>query len=248
MTKLSVNVNKLATLRNARGKNQPDLTACGKDILAWGAHGLTVHPRPDGRHIRWPDVHALSQVVKTFGQHAEFNIEGYPSREYLDLVTSVAPDQATLVPDPPEALTSNAGWLVEDSRSLLQETVQHISAAGIRVSVFIDPTNCSLKDLEFLKKIGVARIELYTESFADAFTQGLAESVLKKYMSVAEMAQQSGLALNAGHDLNQQNLKTLISAIPTIAEVSIGHALICEALYQGLPTTIGNYLRILGWR
>ncbi|MGE0762197.1 MAG: pyridoxine 5'-phosphate synthase [Bdellovibrionales bacterium] len=252
MTKLSVNVNKLATIRNARGKNTPDLVQAGRDILAWGAHGLTVHPRPDGRHIRFDDVYALSGVVREFNLKSttkvEFNIEGYPNQSFLNLVKDVQPDQATLVPDPPEALTSNAGWAVADSQKLLKSVCAELHAKKVRTSVFIDPVAMQAADYAALKEISVDRAELYTEAFADTYQTAQQDKVLNQYQECAQIIRQLGLGLNAGHDLNQKNLAALIHAIPEIEEVSIGHALICEALYLGLPTTVANYLKILGWK
>lgn len=252
MTKLSVNVNKLATLRNARGKNSPDLVEFGRHILEWGAHGLTVHPRPDGRHIRYNDVTALAAVVREFNQdpknQVEFNIEGYPSQEFLDLVAAVQPDQATLVPDSPEAITSNAGWRVEHQQRLLQSVIAEIHRKDVRVSVFIEPATMTEKDFVALKTIATDRIELYTEAFAETFESPGNSPVLQQYASTARRCREMGIEVNAGHDLNQRNLGTLIKAVPEIAEVSIGHALVCEALYQGFETTVQNYLRILGWR
>ncbi len=251
MTKLSVNVNKLATLRNSREKNMPDLVQFGRDILSWGAHGLTVHPRPDGRHIRRPDVTALSAVVREFnashGRKIEFNIEGYPSHDYLTLIKEVSPDQATLVPDPPEALTSNAGWDVTESKQFLKSVVHELKKESVRVSVFVDPFQIEDRELKDLKDLGVDRIELYTERFSDDFATPQMADTLNRYVTCARSAQALGLGLNAGHDLNQNNLGKLISTIPGIDEVSIGHALICESLIEGMETTIKNYLRILGW-
>lgn len=252
MTKLSVNVNKLATLRNSRAKNLPDVARAGRQILEWGAHGLTVHPRPDGRHIRTTDVPALAEVVlhhrQKTGDEVEFNVEGYPSPEYLDLIEQVRPDQATLVPDPPDALTSNAGWRVEEQQELLRRVVAPLHKQKVRVSVFVDPAACRERDLDLLVEMKVQRIELYTEAFADAFGSLRESEVTEIYVKTARQAVARGLELNAGHDLNQANLGRLVTAIPQLAEVSIGHALICEALYEGLETTVQNYLRILRWK
>lgn len=252
MTKLSVNVNKLATLRNSRGKNNPDVVEFGRRILEWGAHGLTVHPRPDGRHIRTADVTALAAVVREFNQgttqKVEFNIEGYPSQDYMNLIAEIQPDQATLVPDPPEALTSNAGWRVEHSQKLLQSVIAEIHRKGVRVSVFIEPATMSDKDYLALKTIATDRVELYTEAFAETFDSPRNHSALHQFVASAARARDLGIEVNAGHDLNQRNLGTLIKAIPEISEVSIGHALICESLTQGMEMTVTNYLRILGWR
>lgn len=247
MTKLSVNVNKLATLRNSRGKNNPNLQWWGQKILDWKAHGLTVHPRPDARHIRHEDVLILSQIVKQSKNSPapEFNIEGYPSEDFFLLVKEAKPDQCTLVPDPPEALTSNAGWDFVKNETFLRETTQRLKDHGARVSLFLEPTKFDHMQVESLSKIGCDRVELYTEDYANAFEQGNLKNVLPIYQEAAALAGKIGLGLNAGHDLNQKNLGVLLDAIPEIAEVSIGHALICEALEQGFSTTLRNYLQIL---
>ena len=237
MTKLSVNINKLATLRNARGKNNPDLTKWAQKIESYGSQGITVHPRPDERHIRRSDVYSLKEIVST-----EFNIEGYPSDEFLGLIEKINPDQCTLVPDPPEALTSNAGWVVSNSLELLKKTMNKLRPLGVRVSVFMEPKTTSLEDLKTLKELGVHRIEIYTEDFA---LEPDNESVLNSYRKLADDSLSVGLELNAGHDLNQKNLSQLLKVIPEIKEVSIGHALICEALEDGMEATINSYLKIL---
>lgn len=252
MTKLSVNVNKLATIRNARGKNTPDVAAAARRILSWGAHGITVHPRPDGRHIRTGDVTVLSAVVREHNAGsqaaAEYNIEGYPSADYLAMVAEIKPDQATLVPDPPDALTSSAGWAVADNEKFLTSVVTDLKNAGVRVSIFIEPEKFGEKDYEALARVRPDRVELYTEAFADSHGTPEGDRVVKLYAETSARVRKLGIGLNAGHDLNQENLGTLIKAIPEIAEVSIGHALICESLYDGLETTVKNYLRILEWR
>lgn len=250
MTRLSVNVNKLATLRNARGGNLPDVSAFARKILSYGAHGITVHPRPDERHIRRSDVPALSQVVTSFNQgsakKAEYNIEGYPSDDFLTLLAQIRPDQATLVPDPPEALTSNAGWDLNGHQALLSEVVHKIKRLGsVRVSLFVDPFQFDEAQGQALLAIRPDHIELFTEKFADAFSNSHRAQVTAEYVRVATWAREHGIGVNAGHDLNQQNLGYLISQIPWLHEVSIGHALICEALEQGMQTTIANYLMIL---
>lgn len=247
MTKLSVNVNKLAWLRNSREKNNPDLEWWGRKILEWKAHGLTVHPRPDGRHIRKPDVLALSQLVREWpgSSKPEFNIEGYPSDDFFELVKVTRPDQCTLVPDPPEALTSNAGWDFVKNEVVLMDVTQRLKDLGARVSLFLEPKNFDQAQADSLERIRCDRVELYTEAYADAFANDTLTDVLPVYQNAANMALQLGLELNAGHDLNQANLGKLIDAIPQISEVSIGHALICEALEQGFETTIRNYLAIL---
>lgn len=236
MTKLSVNINKLATLRNSRGKNNPDLIAWAREIEGFGAHGITVHPRPDGRHIRFQDVYALKPVVK-----GEFNIEGYPDAQWMRMVLEICPHQATLVPDPPEALTSNAGFNVSQSAGFLEKVIHELksSASEIRVSIFIDPKMFSASDARKLKSLGADRIELYTERFAED------PSCVDEYVKAATLALDAGLELNAGHDLTSENLPILVSAIPRLAEVSIGHALICDALKWGMRETIAKYLNAL---
>lgn len=248
MCRLSVNVNKLATLRNSRGKNNPDVAALSRRILGYGVRGLTVHPRPDGRHIRLSDVEQLHGLVAEWtaaGDPVEFNIEGYPSADFMGLMKRFKPEQATLVPDPPEALTSNAGWDLANREPFLTDTVRDLQASHIRVSLFVDPFEFDAKQAQALAAIRPDRIELYTERFADSFGTGEQAAVTARYRDVALQARQMGIEVNAGHDLNQQNLSYLCEQIPFIKEVSIGHALICEALEQGLQTTIGNYLKIL---
>jgi pyridoxine 5-phosphate synthase len=240
MTKLSVNVNKLATLRNARGKNNPDLLKTTLDIIAYGAQGITVHPRPDERHIRREDVFTLAEAIDV-----EFNIEGYPDENFIDLVKSVRPAQCTLVPDSPHVLTSNAGWAIEKNFDLLKNTVTHLHKSGIRTALFVDPFQLTDKDIDLLPLTGTDRVELYTEHYAESFGTGHAESTLQLYVEVAKRINDLGIALNAGHDLDSRNLKPLIQAIPSIEEVSIGHALICESLYLGLQKTIAVYLDCL---
>ncbi len=235
MTKLSVNVNKLATLRNARGGNNPDVSAWSVAIEKMGVHGITVHPRPDGRHIRFSDVRDLSEIVV-----GEFNVEGYPDEAWIALVNEVSPAQATLVPDPPDAITSNAGFDVGKSRDFLADVCRKLP--GIRISVFIDPSNFSEADARNLKLIGVHRIELYTEKFATHFDQRDAEEITSIYVRAAELARDVGLGVNAGHDLTAENLPWLLKAIPWIDEVSIGHALICDALENGMKETVRRYL------
>ncbi len=248
MTQLSVNVNKLATLRNARGKNSPNVERMAQDILDYGAHGITIHPRPDGRHIRLRDVHILKGLIVDYRQKrssVELNIEGYPSPEFLQLMLEVSPDQCTLVPDPPDVLTSNAGWSVAAQRDLLQSASQTLHEAGVRISLFIDPYNLNDLDLKALQSLPVQRAELYTEAYAEAHSSGLLEPTLKAYRQAADQLLARGLELNAGHDLNQKNLAALLKALPEIREVSIGHALVCEALEEGMQTTIKNYLNLL---
>jgi pyridoxine 5-phosphate synthase len=240
MTRLSVNINKLATLRNARGGNLPDILKMTRDIIAFGAQGITVHPRPDGRHIRTQDVYDIAKNIQV-----EFNIEGYPSKDYLDLVLDVKPAQCTLVPDPPEVLTSNAGWLIEPNFDFLKSVIEQLHSENIRVSLFIDPHTLSRRDLELLKQTGTDRVELYTESYAQHYGTDKGAEILTLFKNVSDAIHALGIGLNAGHDLNLMNLRTLIQEIPTIKEVSIGHALICDALYYGLKDTIKRYLDCL---
>lgn len=236
MTRLSVNINKIATLRNARGGNNPDVIQTALDCERFGAEGITVHPRPDERHIRYADVIELKKVVTT-----EFNIEGYPDTRYLKLIHETKPAQATLVPDGPDAITSNAGWDTVKHEKFLQEVIAEIKSYGVRVSVFVDPTAGMV---EGAKKTGADRIELYTEPYASQFHQNK-EASIKSYIEAAHVAHAAGLGINAGHDLDLKNLKFLKTSIPQLDEVSIGHALICDALYLGLENTIQLYLRQL---
>ena len=236
MTRLSVNINKWATLRNARGGNNPDLVKSAIDCERFGAQGITVHPRPDERHIRYNDVLELSEVVTT-----EFNIEGYPDQRYLELVKRVKPTQATLVPDPPETLTSNAGWDTINHRSFLTDIINELQAEGIRTSIFVDPNP---EIIEGAALIGTDRIELYTEPYASQYHSDPGTAVAA-YKDGAETAQKLNLGINAGHDLDLNNLAYLKQHIPFLDEVSIGHALICDAIYLGLENTIQLYLRCL---
>ncbi len=236
MTRLSVNINKIATLRNARGGNNPDVIKVVMDCERFGAQGITVHPRPDERHIRYADAMDLKNVVTT-----EFNIEGYPDARYLNLVHETNPAQATLVPDKPDAITSNAGWDTVKNETMLKEIVAELKSFGVRVSVFVDP---SPRMVEGAKKIGADRIELYTEPYASQYYQNR-EAAVKPYIEAAKVAHELGLGINAGHDLDLKNLRFLKESIPNLDEVSIGHALICDALYLGLENTIQLYLRQL---
>lgn len=236
MTKLSVNVNKIATLRNARGGNNPDLLQVTRDIERFGAEGITVHPRPDERHIRYADVYDLKQLVTT-----EFNIEGYPSEEFMKLVLDVVPTQVTLVPDPPGVLTSNAGWEVGKHFDFLSGITSQLHDKGIRTSIFVD-TN--LDNIRRAKEVGTDRIELYTEPYAANYHADR-ETAVAPFVQAAKVAEEVGLALNAGHDLDLHNLAYLAQALPNLVEVSIGHALICDALYLGLEETIMRYLNCL---
>jgi pyridoxine 5-phosphate synthase len=236
MTRLSVNVNKIATLRNARGGNAPDVIEAAKRIQSFGAQGITVHPRPDERHIRYADVRDLKPAI-----HTEFNIEGYPSDAFLRLVLEVNPEQVTLVPDGPDVLTSNAGWNVLAESALLKNAIDTFGSAGIRVSLF---TSTDQSQIEAAAKIGSNRIELYTEPYAQGFARGDADSVIP-FARAAAFAHNCGMQVNAGHDLDLRNLKHFAENVPYLAEVSIGHALISDALYRGLEETVKSYLMCL---
>lgn len=236
MTRLSVNINKIATLRNARGGNIPDLIRAAIDCERFGSEGITVHPRPDGRHIRYDDVYNLKKVVNT-----EFNIEGFPSSKFIDLVLDVKPQQVTLVPDPPDALTSNAGWMVKENLSFLISVIQKFHDSGIRTSIF---TDTDVENIKMASLTGTDRIELYTEPYAIGYDYNR-ESAVFPFVEAAKAAISVGLGVNAGHDLNLQNLKYFSNAVPGLLEVSIGHALICDALYFGLENVIQLYLRQL---
>jgi pyridoxine 5-phosphate synthase len=234
MTKLSVNINKIATLRNARGGQIPDLVKAAQNCERFGAQGITVHPRPDERHIRYSDVHDLTNVVST-----EFNIEGYPTQDFISLVLDANPAQVTLVPDPPGVLTSNAGWDVIKNRNFLEPIINQFKEAGIRVSVFMD---CDLEQIKATSAIGADRIELYTEAFAQGYGEDR-EKAVAPYREAGKLAAKLGLGLNAGHDLSRTNLRYFAAEVPQLLEVSIGHALIADALYLGLENTIQAYLR-----
>lgn len=236
MTKLSVNINKIATIRNARGGNVPDILVAARRIESFGAHGITVHPRPDERHIRYRDVYELKPVVST-----EFNVEGYPSEDFLKMVEEVKPHQVTLVPDAPDAITSNAGWDTISHKSFLQEVIARLKEAGIRTSIFLDP-NPAL--VAHAAETGTHRIELYTEAFASGYFQDR-EKAIAPYVRTAAEAHAANLGINAGHDLSLDNLKFFVQQIPQCLEVSIGHALISDALYFGLENTVQLYLREL---
>ena len=234
MTKLSVNINKIATIRNARGGNTPNLVEAAIKIQEFGGQGITIHPRPDERHIRYQDVYDLKPVVTT-----EFNIEGKPIDSFIELVLNSKPEQVTLVPDAEDAITSNAGWDTIKHFDYLTDVIKTFKDAGIRTSIFLDP-NPAL--IESAAKTGADRIELYTEEFATQYSLGNLEAI-NPYKETAKLAIENGLAVNAGHDLSLDNIEYFIREIPTIAEVSIGHALISEALYLGLENTIQAYLR-----
>lgn len=236
LTKLSVNINKIATLRNARGGNVPDVQKVAVDCEQFGAQGITVHPRPDERHIRYRDVELLKPLVTT-----EFNIEGYPSESFISLVTGVRPHQVTLVPDPPGVLTSSAGWDTLENHDFLVEVIREFKKHGIRTSIFV---GTETEFIEGAAKIGTDRVELYTEPYAKQYPADR-EGAIAPFLRAAEMARELGLDLNAGHDLDLQNLRWFRQQIPWIKEVSIGHALISDALYYGLQNTIQMYLRQL---
>ncbi|GAB7258158.1 pyridoxine 5'-phosphate synthase [uncultured Polaribacter sp.] len=236
MTKLSVNINKIATLRNSRGGNVPNLLKVAADIESFGGQGITIHPRPDERHIKYQDARDLVSVVKT-----EYNIEGNPIQSFIDLVLETKPTQVTLVPDAIDAITSNAGWDTVKHQSYLQEVIKEFQQNGIRTSIFIDT---DLKLIEAAAKTGTDRIELYTEEFATQYDLGNREAV-KPYTNAAVVAHDLGLGINAGHDLSLDNIKFFKENIPNLAEVSIGHALIAESLYLGLENVVNMYLHKL---
>ncbi|MDT0605602.1 pyridoxine 5'-phosphate synthase [Croceitalea rosinachiae] len=236
MTKLSVNINKLATLRNSRGGNVPNLIQATRDIESFGAQGITIHPRPDERHIRYQDARDLKDVVNT-----EFNIEGNPVQKFIDLVIEVKPTQVTLVPDAEDAITSNAGWDIVKNAVFLKEVIKTFKSEGIRTSIFVDPDT---KMVEAAANTGADRIELYTESYAHHYAQGH-KNKIAIFTEAAKIAHKVGLGINAGHDLSLENIKFFKENIPNLLEVSIGHALICESLYLGLENVIPMYLHRL---
>ncbi len=232
MTKLSVNINKVATIRNSRGADSPNVAKFAVDCEHFGADGITVHPRPDERHIRRSDVFAIKPLLRT-----EFNIEGYPSEEFLQLVEAVQPAQATLVPDSPEQLTSNHGWNTKQDFQLLQEVTTRLKKTGIRVSVFVDPDP---EMVEYAAQAGADRVELYTEPYAAGYA-GNREQAIAPFIEAAKKARELNLGLNAGHDLSLENLHYFVTQIPWVDEVSIGHQLISDALYLGIEKTIKEY-------
>jgi len=236
MTKLSVNINKIATLRNARGGNVPDLLQVAKDIERFGGQGITIHPRPDERHIRYQDARDLKSIVTT-----EFNIEGNPEQKFIDLVLEVKPTQVTLVPDADDAITSNAGWNTVKHNDYLKEIIQEFQRNGIRTSIFVDPV---LEMIEGAKKTGTERIELYTEAFAHEYGLGNRTGI-NPYIESAKLANELDLGINAGHDLSLDNIQFFQQNIPGLLEVSIGHALISESLYLGLENVVNMYLQKL---
>ena len=236
MTKLSVNINKIATLRNARGEDYPNLVKTAKDIIKFGAEGITIHPRPDERHIKYSDAYDLKQNIST-----ELNIEGNPSKKFINMVCEVKPDQVTLVPDESDAITSNSGWDTVKNFNFLKDVVKEFKSNSIRVSIFIDPDS---KMLEGAKKINADRVELFTGPYAKQYINEKSNAI-NRYIDCSDIANKIGMELNAGHDLNQQNLDFFKNNIVNLKEVSIGHALISESLYFGLESTIKSYLKIL---
>jgi pyridoxine 5-phosphate synthase len=237
MTRLSVNINKIATLRNARGGEVPKVLTAAQRCQEYGGQGITVHPRPDERHITYEDVRALPEVI-----HTEFNVEGYPGAAFMELVLKVKPQQVTLVPDDPNVLTSNAGWDTQLHQLFLKETVQRLHGEGIRTSLFME---CDDALLEAAAQTGTDRIELYTEAYARHYAQGQPEKAVAPYVAAAQKAHELGMGVNAGHDLDLDNLQYFAQQVPHLEEVSIGHALIADALYLGLENTIQRYLRAL---
>lgn len=235
-TKLSVNINKIATLRNARGGQVPDVVKAATDIQRFGADGITIHPRPDQRHIRFDDVYALKKVITT-----EYNIEGYPDEHFIAMVCEVKPEQVTLVPDPPHVLTSNAGWDAKQNRDLLKSLIATFHDHGIRTSIFLD---ADTEQVKAAKETGTDRIELYTESYASGYSKNRDEAI-RPFVLAAEEARKQNLGVNAGHDLSLENLTFFAAQIPNLLEVSIGHALISDALYFGLENTVQLYQRCL---
>lgn len=236
MTKLSVNINKIATLRNSRGGNYPDVLSFAKKIQEFGAAGITIHPRPDERHIKYADAFALKEVVYT-----EFNIEGNPIEKFINLVNAIKPTQVTLVPDAVDAITSNAGWDTITNKNMLKEIVSEFKSSNIRTSIFLDPDT---KYIDSVCEIGPDRIELYTEQFAKDYAKNNLD-VIKSYSKCASEISKSGIGINAGHDLSLKNIKFFKENINDLAEVSIGHSLIVESLFLGLENTINKYIRLL---
>lgn len=242
-TKLSVNLNKVALLRNQRDVGYPSVLDAARWVVAAGAHGITVHPRPDERHIRRSDVHELAALIRTeFAPRIEYNIEGYPSPDFIALIREVRPDQVTLVPDAPDQRTSDHGWDVEGNVGRLREVIQELKAAGARVSLFMDPEPRAMAGAA---SAGADRIELYTGPYAHAFAAGDAAPLLRRYVDAARAAEDAGLGVNAGHDLNLDNLPPFCQAIPQLAEVSIGHAITADALRLGFPAAVEAYLRAI---
>ncbi len=237
MVQLSVNVNKLATIRNSRGNNSPDVLRSALEIISYGAQGITVHPRPDQRHIRRQDVYDLAREIKV-----EFNIEGYPDATFLSLACTVKPAQCTLVPDAADVLTSNAGWCMANNISMLQQNIHELHQSGIRTSLFIDPYKLDSAELDLIQASGTDRVELYTQAYAESYGTINQDATLKIYQDAASKIHDIGVGVNAGHDLDLNNLRLFVQSIPELEEVSIGHALICDALHFGMQETIGRYL------
>jgi len=242
MVRLSVNVNKIALIRNSRGGNLPDILHAARTCLEAGCHGITVHPRPDGRHITYRDVYDIAAMLRDEFK-TELNIEGYPSAEFIDLVSKVQPTQATLVPDPPNALTSNQGWDLSDRNAWVGEVIRRLQDRQVRTSLFIEPYQGVVRRA---KDLGADRIELYTGPYAHAFDTPECARILGQHRETARIAKSIGLGVNAGHDLNLKNLPTYVKNVADLLEVSIGHALICDALYLGMKRTIGLYLKAVG--
>ena len=243
MTRLSVNVNKIATLRNARGSNIPNLCQVVQDIIHFGVTSITVHPRPDGRHILYQDVKDIKALLTNYPE-VELNVEGYPDPNFLNLIEKVQPSQCTLVPDAPDAITSNAGWKLKEYQYQLKESILFLKKICVRSSLFVDPFTLGDRELTALNQILPDRIELYTEAYARAYTSAQRETVTAVYSRVATSIQTLSMAVNAGHDLNLNNLAFFLEKVSQVQEVSIGHALICESLYQGLKSVITQYLNI----
>ncbi len=243
-TKLSVNVNKIATLRNARGKDIPNLLKMTQIIIEAGAEGITVHPRPDERHIRYKDIPQLKKLIKKY-KDVDFNIEGYPSNSFLKLIEDTLPDQCTLVPDPPDVLTSNAGWEFQKNETLLIQTVQNLKNLKIRSSLFLDPFTMNDNEWKSLKNISPERIELYTETYAENWNTIKEEETLSQYKMTSQKALQLQIEINAGHGLNQKNLVNLLKTISEIKEISIGQSFISESLEEGLRSTTKKYLSLI---
>ncbi len=244
MTRLSVNVNKFALLRNSRGGDLPNVLAIARRCVKAGAHGITVHPRPDQRHVRYQDAYEIGEYVRSLPD-IEFNIEGNPIPKFLELVREIRPDQCTLVPDEPGQLTSDHGWNIERDGASLRPVIASLREKGVRVSLFMDP---DIRQVRLANDTGADRIELYTEAYARGYATGEYATVLSAYKQAAEIAAAEGLGVNAGHDLNQQNLGGFLSRIDVIEEVSIGHALVVESFDHGLEDTIRRYLHIVGMR
>jgi pyridoxine 5-phosphate synthase len=241
MTKLSVNLNKFALLRNARGADFPNVLQKARECIEYGVHGITVHPRPDERHAKYSDVYELSDYLRDKAE-IEFNVEGNPVEKFMEIVKETRPDQCTLVPDDPNQVTSDHGWNLKQDADKVQPIIQELKALGIRVSLFIDPDP---SQIELAKKIDADRIELYTEEYADTYGTAREQEVLKKYIEAGTVAHELGLGVNAGHDLNLKNLGLLLKNLPIIQEVSIGHAIVVEAFDYSLKSTIEQYIEII---